>query len=103
MVKVSSSLTVTVTTETDLFIVPADYVAYLTRLAVANTSGTTNTITIRYYNNDTANKVVYVMTLGNNETMILEGNELPEEGVPTKITVEGSQQPYTVSYTVDLR
>jgi hypothetical protein len=103
MVKINDSLTVAVTTETDLFTVPSDYVAYLTRLIIANDAFTVNTIIIRYYN-DTSSKVVSEIIVGAlDEIVVLDESKLPEEGAPTKITVEGSQAPYTVSYTVDLR
>jgi hypothetical protein len=102
MVKISSSLTVTVTTETDLFTVPADYVAYLTRLAIINNAAAAATIKIRFYN-DTASKVVLALNVDAGKHITLRLDELPEEGTPTKITVEGSEQPYTVSYTVELR
>jgi hypothetical protein len=100
-VKVSDSKTITATDESDLFSVPDPYVAYLRRLAVTNRGASLATFTFKAYNGD-ASKTVLVVNAAANETIVLAEDELPEEGIPTKLTATGTAQPYDVSYTYEL-
>jgi len=100
-VKVSGSARFTGTAESDLFSVPGAYVAYLRRLQVTNESTASATVTLRFYNGVTGKDVLTISVVAG-ATVVLSEDELPTEGCPTRITVESTQQPYTVSYSVEL-
>jgi len=102
MVKVSGSQEITTTDETDLFVVPGNYIGYLRRLEIVNKSASLATIQLKFYNGDVG-KVVLNKAVAAGGTLVLAENELPTEGVPTKITVTSDSQPIRVDYSLDLR
>jgi hypothetical protein len=101
MVKISSSKTFATTAEQDLFSVPGSYVAYLERLEITNSSTSPATVTFKAYNGDSS-KTILIKSVAAGETIVLAGNELPTEGIPTKITVSSTSQPYSVDYSIIL-
>jgi hypothetical protein len=100
-VKVSESKSFTVTTESDLYVVPDPYVAYLKRLGVTNGGTETATVTFKAYNGD-AGKTILTVSVAAGGTVVLAEDELPTEGIPTRITVTSTVQPYSVDYSLEL-
>jgi len=100
-VRVSDSKTISVIGESDLLVIPADYIAYLKRLSVSNGATALATIQIIYYNG-TSKKTVMTLKVATGETIVLKEDELPLEGCPTKIAVSTDQQPIVVDYSVEL-
>jgi len=100
-VKISQTVRITSTAETDLYVVPGNYVAYIRRLEITNEGTALATVTFKAYNG-TASKTILTKNVATGSTVILAENELPTEGVPTKITVTSNVQPYDVDISLEL-
>jgi len=101
MVKVSNTATLSSTTEGDLFLVPENYVAFLKRLTITNNSTTLATVTFKAYNGS-ASKIILVVNVDTNKTEKFREDELPAEGIPTKLTAITTSAPVVISFTYDL-
>jgi hypothetical protein len=103
MVKVSSSVTLSDTTEKDLFSISTteNYIAFLKRLTITNNSTALATITFKAYNGS-ASKTILVVNVDTNKTQTFREDELPAEGIPTKLTATTTSAPVVISFTYDL-
>jgi len=101
MVKVSSSVTLSDTTEKDLFSTTENYIAFLKRLTITNNSTALATITFKAYN-ESASKTILVVNVDTNKTQTFREDELPAEGIPTKLTATTTSAPVVISFTYDL-
>jgi hypothetical protein len=101
MVKVSDTVTLSSTEEEDLFSVPENYVAFLKRLTITNNSTALATVTFKAYNGS-ASKIILVVNIDTNKTEKFREDELPTEGIPTKLTATTTSAPVVISFTYDL-
>jgi hypothetical protein len=100
-VKISETKRYTVVAEQDLFVVPGNYIAYLKRLEITNEGTALATVTFKAYNGDSS-KTILTKSVAAGETISLSKDDLPVEGIPTKITVSSTSQPYSVDYSIIL-
>jgi hypothetical protein len=101
MVKVSGSVNVTTTDPTTVAVAVEDYILFLKRLRIVNNATTANTIMVTYMNGNVP-KPVLTVTLSAGEERMFKEDELPIEAAPTAIAVQGTAQPYTVEFSVEM-